>query len=224
MEQVVQALVLLLLANCAIRLSFWRGWQAAIFGLVCGAFVVIVCTLATQQSRTELAAMLADRTRMQDLAVAVTIEGTVCLTGCFLAFKRMRGGRASRWGRALHWYPSLLIFPALLICLTQAIYALPGVGFDLIAWSLAAAVAVGMPLLGLAARRLLPEAEFRMETHFLLSLVVCVMGLLATVDGTVVYVAAKQPFNFGALLAFVSTAVALLIVGRWLNKRKFKKR
>ena len=39
MELVISILILFILVNCLLKLSFWKGWQAALFGLICGIFI-----------------------------------------------------------------------------------------------------------------------------------------------------------------------------------------
>lgn len=37
MQLIISVLILFILINCVLKLSFWRIWQAALFGAVCGA-------------------------------------------------------------------------------------------------------------------------------------------------------------------------------------------
>ena len=39
MELVISILILFILVNCLLKLSFWKGWQAAVVGLICGNFI-----------------------------------------------------------------------------------------------------------------------------------------------------------------------------------------
>ena len=50
MEIIISILVLFIVVNCILKLSFWRGWQAAVFGLVCGVFVAATYPFATLPS------------------------------------------------------------------------------------------------------------------------------------------------------------------------------
>ena len=193
--------MLFVAVNCLLKLSFRKWWQAATFGLICGIFVIAAYPTATLQSKTQLADLMADRSMMSDIAVLVTIEVSLCLSYCFLASKKIFGGELSRWGKVLQWYPSLLIFPALFYLLTQTMYAMPGQSFGSIAWTLAAITAVGMPLLSYALRKLLPEDDFRLEVHFLVSLFVCVLGLISTVNGQVAYAAVDTSTDWKMLSA-----------------------
>ncbi len=224
METVIRILMLFIVANCALKLSFWRGWQAALFGLACAAFVVAAVPAAAGQSRTQLAEFLSDRTAMQDMAVVVTLEAALCLAWCFLASRKVFGGGMSRWGRVLQWYVSLLIFPVLFYLLTRTIYALPGTDFRSVGWGVAAAVAVGFPALRYAARALLPEEDFRLEVHFLASLFVCALGLISTVNGEVAYAAVEQPTDWRMLAAAALLFAAAFLAGAAWNKLKWRRK
>ena len=55
MELVISILILFILVNCLLKLSFWKGWQAALFGLICGIFITATYPVAILQSKTQLA-------------------------------------------------------------------------------------------------------------------------------------------------------------------------
>ncbi len=224
MEVVIRILMLFIVVNCALKLSFWRWWQAAIFGAVCAAFVVAAVPAAAGQSKTQLADFLADRRVMQDMAVLVTLEAALCLAWCFLASRKIYGGMLSRWGRTLQWYVSLLVFPVLFYLLTQAIYRMPGTDFQTTGWAVAAIVAAGFPLLRYAVKTLLPEKDFRLEVHFLASLFACVLGLISTVNGNVAYAAVEHPADWRMLSAAALLFAAAFLAGAAWNKLKWRKR
>ena len=54
MQLIISVLILFILINCVLKLSFWRIWQAALFGAVCGAFVIVTYPYAILQSKTQL--------------------------------------------------------------------------------------------------------------------------------------------------------------------------
>lgn len=221
MELVIQILMLFIVLNCMLKLTFWKWWQAAVFGMMCGLFILLILPAATLQSKSQLALFLADPAVMQDAAVLVTLEVSVCLSYCFLMSAKIFGGRLSRWGKVLQWYPSLLIFPVLFYLLTQAIYALPGTDFRTIGGALAGGVAVSIPLLRYAVKWLLPHADFRLEVHFLASLFVCILGLVATVSGNVVYAPIEQSPDWQMLSAAVLLFAVTFLSGIAWNRFKW---
>lgn len=220
MELVIQVLMLFIVINSVVKLSFWRWWQAAIFGAVCGVFVIVACQWAVLQSKTQLADYLANRNIMQDLAVIITLESVLCFAFCFASL--LGNGKRKWWTMPLKWYPGVLIFPVLFYLLTQTIYAMPGVAFDTVSYVLAACAAVGLPLLSYGIRWLYPERGLRLEVHFLVSLFVCLIGLITTVNGNITYTSPGQPFNIRAVLLAVSIFAVLFLGGVIWNKRKWK--
>lgn len=221
MELIVQILMLFIGINCILKLSFWRWWQAVIFGIVCGVFIGLVYPYSIRQSKTQITDYLLNTQVMQDAAVLVTLEASVCFAYCFLISKKLFGGELSRWGKVLHWYAGLLIFPVLFWVLTQTIFALPGIKFEVIACVLAVAVALLLPVARYLIIWLIPEAPFRMETHFLTSLFVCIIGLITTVNGNVVYSAVEEPFNWRAFVTSLLLLAWFFSVGVYWNKWKW---
>ena len=65
MQLIISVLILFILINCVLKLSFWRIWQAALFGAVCGAFVISTSPSAILQSKTQLADNLQTTTALQ---------------------------------------------------------------------------------------------------------------------------------------------------------------
>ncbi len=112
------------------------------------------------------------------MAIVVTAESALtflfCLTG------RCR------------WYPPLLILPAAFYALTQVIFAQSGVSFEQSAAEVSIALALGLPLLAWAVRWALPEEDFRTEVLLLLACFLCVLGLLSTQNGQIIYQAPKN--------------------------------
>ncbi len=213
MEQIVLVLMLFVTVNCAVKLSFWKWWQAVAYGLVCAAFTVLALPEAVGQSKTQLAAYLQDTAALQDMAIAVTVESAVSFAFCVSYLRRAAGRRRAWWEAALWWYPGLLMLPVLFYCLTELVFSLTGVPFALTAWVMAAAVLVALPLLARAMAWLLPEPALRIETHFLVSLLVCILGLLSTENGRTVYAPAAEPVDWRAVAVAASLAAALAAVG-----------
>ncbi|MDR1055548.1 MAG: hypothetical protein LBL90_06955 [Prevotellaceae bacterium] len=222
MELIIQILMLFIVINCVLKLSFWRFWQVAIFSLTCAVFVIIACNYTILQSKTQLADYFNNTKIMQDVAVLVTIESTLCLAFCVSALQKYFGKRVKRWMRPLYGYPSLLIFPVLFYILTQLIFGMPGTGFSSISYVMAVIVFASLPLLSLAVKKLYTETELRLEVHFLVSLFVCIIGLITTVNGNVTYAVVKEPLNVKALiLAFGLFAVSFAIGFIW-NRMKWE--
>lgn len=221
MELIIQILMLFVVINTVLKLSFWKWWQAALFSFACGVFVIVSCQWAVLQSKTQLADYLTKRTILQDAAVLITIESVICIVFCFA---RLQYGQASKprwWLSILNCYPNLLIFPVLFYLLTQLIYAMPGIDFSTISYLLAGAAFILLPLLGFGMKYLYPENDLRLEIHFLVSLFVCVIGLISTVNGNVAYTAAKEPLNIKAIILSLGLFLSLFLSGIAWNKLKW---
>jgi hypothetical protein len=181
MELITQVLILFILINSILKLSFWKRWQTIVFGLLCAVFIVGTCQWAILQSKTQLMDFLNNIRVMQDMAVLITIEAIVCFAFCFMELQEMYGKKRRKWWtRLFYWYPGLLLFPVLFYVQTQIIFGMPGTGFTLISCILAASVWTILPLLAGLLKRLYPGKAFRLEIHFLVSLFVCIIGLLTT--------------------------------------------
>lgn len=213
--------MLFIVINCIVKLSFWKPWQAVIFGLVCAVFILGTCQYATMQSKTQLADYLKNIKVMQDAAVLITIESAICFAFCFAALRDMFGKKVKRWIQPLYWYPGLLIFPVLFYLLTQLIFSFPGTDFDIISYILAVAVLIVLPALSYLVRYIYPEKELRLEVYFLVSLFVCIIGLITTVNGNVTYAAVEEPVNIRAMLLSLGLFGTAFILGFVWNKVKW---
>ncbi len=221
MELIIQILMMFIVVNCLLKMSFWRWWQATLFSLACAVFVVWMYPYAIQQSKTQIADYLQNTGALQNAAVLVTIESAICFGFCFAALRNLFGKTYKKWVMVFYWYPGLLIFPVLFYGLTESIFALPGTGFETIAYTLSAVILVGFPLLCQAIRWLIPEKELRLEIHFLVSLFVCILGLITTVNGNVTYAAVEEPANWTAIGLSAGLFLVLFLAGIGLNRIKW---
>lgn len=214
--------MLFIVINTLLKLSFWRWWQTTLFGLACAVFIVASCKYAVLQSKTQLTDYLTNNAILQDTAVLITIESVLCLAFCFAALNAGHSGKRKLWLRVLNWYPGLLVFPVLFYLLTQSIYAMPGSDFTAISYLLASIVLVAIPLLSYVARYLVPEKELRLEVHFLVSLFVCIIGLITTVNGNVAYAATQEPLNIRAIIFSIGLFLIMFLCGVVLSRLKWK--
>ena len=123
MQLIISVLILFILINCVLKLSFWRIWQAALFGAVCGAFVIATYPYAILQSKTQLADYLQNTTALQNMAVIITLESVVCFAYCIAVLRGWFGQQERWWVKPLKWYPSLLVFPVLFYLQTELVFS-----------------------------------------------------------------------------------------------------
>ncbi len=213
--------MLFIVMNCVLKVSFWKWWQAALFGVVCGVFVAATYPYAILQSKTQIADYLGHTVALQDMAVVITIESVICFAYCVAVLRGWFGQREKWWVKPLKWYPSLLVFPVLFYLQTELIFSFSGVSFTALSYGLAVAVVVLLPLLCAFFRYLLPEKDLRLEVHFLVSLFVCIIGLLTTVNGNVTYQAVEEPTNWKALAVSFGVFLILFLIGMLWNKLKW---
>lgn len=228
MSLVIQILILFVFINSILKLSFWQWWQTAIFALVCAVFTIWICPFAASQSKIQLAKLISSNQVMQDLAVLVTLESALCTAYCFVALKEIFDKKVKYWGTFLFFYPGLLIFPALFYLQTQVIFSMPGTDFNTISYAMAVGILILLPLLSFGVKYLFSEKDFRLEVHFLVSLFICIIGLISTADGKVTYAAADEPMNWEAFTFAVGLFIGLFGIGyvwykvKWTFRKKNK--
>ncbi len=222
MEMVIQILVLFIIINSLLKLSFWKWWQTVIFAAITAVFVIWAQQYAIVQSKTQLQDYLLNRRALQDMAVLVTVESAICFAFCFAMLTDMFEKKRKLRIRFLHWYPNLLLFPVLFYLLTQAVFSFPGINFDTITYVFAGITFVAIPAASIGMKLLVREKELLLEVHFLVSLFIAILGLLTTVNGNVVYAAVKEPLDIKAITGAVIIFMLFFAVGFIWNRVKWR--
>lgn len=216
METVVLVMMIVVCFNYLLKQTWRKPFYVAFSAVVCALLVGLAWPWAIEQSKNQIAGWLADSALMLDLAVLLTLEVALQMTFCIVAAHIHTAGRVKPsvvWiYRLLRWFPGLLIYPVLFSLLVAAIFALPGVSFPLVAWSLAAVVAVVIPLGRWALKHLLPEKEIRLELLFLTNALIAILGIIATVNGRTA-VAGITSVDWPALGGVMSFVAAGLLLG-----------
>ena len=221
MEQIILILMLFIAINCAFKLSLWRWWQAGVYSLIMAVFTILAYPYAILQSKTQIVDYLQNNEALQNMAVIITLESALCFGFCVTYLRGLYGKKNPWWAKLLWWYPSLLLFPVVFYCLTEAIFTFVGIAFTTTTYMVATIVLVAIPALAKAVKYLVPEKDLRLEIHFLVSLFVCVLGLLTTVNGKTVYAAVDEPVNWNAVTLALSLFVILFIVGYVWSQIKY---
>ena len=223
METVVLILMILVCFNFMLKQTYRKLRSVVVIAVVAALFTGLMWPYAIEQSKTQIRDWLSDTQLMLDTSVVLTVEVVVQMSFCMLAAHVMTTGplrRRTLWiYRALRWFPGVLIFPVLFVCLVWLIFALPGVSFPLIAWTMAAAVLVLIPAGSWLIRWLLPEKELRLEILFLTNALTAILGIIATVNGRTA-VAATDNVNWPALLAIVVIVAVGTALGMIINANK----
>lgn len=208
--------MVLVFLNTWIKLTFLKWWQIGLVTIACTIFVGCIWSMAIQQSRNEIQAWLANQPLMLDVSVVLTLEVFWQIAYCMLSGRMLYGEPMSRrvvWlYRILRFFPGVLIFPVLYYLLIQVIYALPGYDFSTVAWILAIGIGILLPTGAWGLRMLLPEKDLRLEVLFLLSSLILILGIVATVNGTTTF-HGSDPIEWLALAAFSILTVGCGIIG-----------
>ena len=183
MEIVVDTLILLVVLQTALRLSQWsNGWLRQAFCIVIGAAVWLTTDYAAGLSKPQMEGWLHDTTILQDVAVICIIDGLFC---------------------RLKQYPGLLILPAAFYVLCQLLFSLTGVDFKTTGLLLAVALAATLLILSKAMTWLLPQRSDRHILHTTITILLCLVSLIATQQTVMVYPAINQ----NVIMEYISKAL-----------------
>ena len=183
MEIVVDTLILLVVLQTALRLSQWsNGWLRLAFCVVIGAAVWLTTDYAAVLSKPQMEGWLHDTTILQDVAVICIIDGLFC---------------------RLKQYPGLLILPAAFYVLCQLLFSLTGVDFKTTGLLLAVALAATLLILSKAMTWLLPQRSDRYILHTTITILLCLVSLIATQQTVMVYPAINQ----NVIMEYISKAL-----------------
>ena len=224
MEIIIYTLIVFILLSCAFKLSQW-GWTARIaFGALLAAFVVWSEQYAVQQSKTQLADYLANVTALQNMAVIVTVDSVFCFAYAFCHFQDMYapGQKRKWWLTVLKWYPSLLMFPVTFYVFTQTMFVAVGIDFATTTWAFAAACLVGLPLIAEGCKWLVPEQDGRVEMQLLSGCFVCVLGLVSTQSGKMVYKVQETKTDWHMIVIAIGVFAVLFALGIVIERIKYR--
>ena len=225
MEILIYTLIVFILLSCAFKLSQW-GWTARIvFGALLAAFVVWSEQYAVQQSKTQLADYLANVTALQNMAVIVTLDSVFCFGYAFCYFQDMYAEPREKrrwWLTILKWYPSLLMFPVTFYAFTQTMFVAVGVDFSTTTWAFAAACLVGLPLIAEGCKWLVPEQDGRVEMQLLSGCFVCVLGLVSTQSGKMVYKIQETRTDWHMIVVAIAIFAVLFALGIVMDRIKYR--
>lgn len=215
MELIIDILMLFIVLNCAFKLSLWRLHWRLLFSIVLGGFAWWSMRYAILQSKTQIADYLQNTEALQTMAILVTIDAAVGLAFC------LNWLTSPRRPTLLFAYPSMLVFPVVFYLLTQTIFTATGIAFETTALAFSMAIVILLPLMAEGARWLLPDETSRVELHLLLTIFVCILGLISTEHGKMVYGMKEAPIDWTSLAMTLGLFLLLALVGFILNRAKW---
>ena len=219
--------MLLVFISTLLKMTFLKYWQMGGIALLCMVFTGLSWPWAIEQSRSQIEVWLGNQRLMLDTSVVLTIE-VVCqlsysiLAARLLYIKEKIGRRTLIIYRLLRIFPSILIFPVLFATEVSAIYAFTGVGFAVIAWSVAAVIFILISGGSMIVKWLVPEKDLRLEIFFLLNVVIMLLGIVCTVNGTTTF-NGTDSIEWLALAASTGLLLLCASIGYITNKIKSQK-
>ena len=183
MEIVVDTLILLVVFQTALRLGQWsNGWLRLAFCVAIGAVVWLTTDYAAGLSKPQVEGWQHNTEMLQNLAVICILDGLL-----------------SR----LRYYPGLLILPAAFYVLCRMLFTMTGVGFQTTGLLLAVILAATLLILSKAMVWLLPRNTDRSVLHTFITILLCLMCLVATQQTVMVYPATHQ----NIIMEYISKAL-----------------
>ena len=223
MEILIFILMMLVVLNCAMKTSLWTLGPRLAFALLLGAFAYWSIDYAVMQSKTQIDNWLHREDMLQDMAIIVTLESAIGVMYCFSCFTDDVKRPRRRFIRLLlHAYPSLLVFPVVFYGLTKLLFLQAGMDFSSTSLIYAIAVMAVSLLCAALARWLLPPKDLRIEAHLWLTVMVCVLSLLLTQNGEIIYHSNVRAVDWTSVALTMAAAAIVMGVGFIGSKLKWK--
>ena len=215
--------MMLVVLNCAMKTSLWTFGPRLAFALLLGAFAYWSIDYAVMQSKTQIDNWLHREDVLQDMAIIVTLESAIGVMYCFSCFTDDVKRPRRRFIRLLlHAYPSLLVFPVVFYGLTKLLFLQAGMDFPTTSLIYAIAVMAVSLLCAALARWLLPPKDLRIEAHLWLTVMVCVLSLLLTQNGEIIYRSNVRAVDWTSVALTMAAAAIVMGVGFIGSKLKWK--
>ena len=227
MHTIVIVLMLLVFISTLLKMTFLKYWQMGGIALLCMVFTGLSWPWAIEQSRSQVEVWLGNHRLMLDTSVVLTIEVVCQLSYSILAarllYKNEKIGRRTLIiYRLLRIFPGILIFPVLFATEVSAIYAFTGGGFAVIAWSVAVVIFILISGGSMIVKWLVPEKDLRLEIFFMVNVVIMLLGIVCTVNGTTTFNGADS-IEWLALAASTGLLLLCASIGYITNKIKSQK-
>ncbi len=230
METLVLFMMILVCLSFALKQTFHNVKEIMAAAVVLLFFVGMMWTFAAEQSKTQVAAWIADQRLMLDMAVLMSVDVALTMFFCVFHVDIKTSEHVSKSKRIVYiilkFFPGLLVFPVVFSFLVMLVFALPGVSFQTVSWGLGVAVFLLVPTLTYSLRWLLPECSIRLEMLFLLNVLLGLAGIVGTVNGKTA-VSGINDFDVWALLSVAVMIVVGMAAGmayyRWREHRMLRK-
>lgn len=199
-----------------LKQTFMKPWAVVLYAVLCAVFIGGMWDVAAEQSKAQIREWLGNPRLMLDTSAVMTVEVMIQTAYCILSAHLMTTGGVRRrmlWiYRLLRFFPGLLVFPVLFHLEAVAMFTFTGMSFRMIAYSLAAVVAVAVFLCVMAVKWLLPEKDIRLEILFFLNVLLLLLGIIATVNGSTA-VAGVSSVDWTALAGVLALIILFGVIG-----------
>ena len=219
-------MMILVCFSFVLKQTFHGVKEIMIISVLVAFFVGMAWPFAIEQSKTQIAAWIADQKLMLDMAVLLSVDVALTMLFCVHHVDLKTSEHVSRrkwmFYIALKYFPGLLVFPVLFSLLVMMIFMLPGMSFQVVAWTLAVVLLVLTPALTYGLRWLLPERPIRLELLFLVEVLLGLMGIVGTVNGNTA-VAGIDSVDLKSLLGVIAIVIVGMALGLCYYRVKMQK-
>ena len=164
---------------------------------------------AASQSGQQVLTLLGNADEMLNVAVLLNVEVVVHLTFCILSAHKNRLTLLQNIVfQIVRFVPGVFAFLSLIALEVYTMVSNPGIDFQTIAWLMAFAILFITPIAALSLRYFFPEYELRLEMIFHISIMMMLLGVIATVNGRTAAVATANTDVVSSL-----SVAALLMLG-----------
>lgn len=216
METLVLVIMTIVCLSFVLKQTFMKPWAVVLYAVLCAVFIGVMWDVAAEQSKAQIREWLGNPRLMLDTSAVMTVEVMIQTAYCILSAHLMTTGGVRRrmlWiYRLLRFFPGLLVFPVLFHLEAVAMFTFTGMSFRMIAYSLAAVVAVAVFLCVMAVKWLLPEKDIRLEILFFLNVLLLLLGIIATVNGSTA-VAGVSSVDWTALAGVLTLIILFGVIG-----------
>lgn len=191
-----------------------RRWAWVAFGAVCAGFVWFSHGYALQQNKLALEAMMEGQKILTDVSLVIMVDLLLTLGFCQSVLNRGVGIPQKRAFRILGYIPPVLMFPVLYYAQVNMFFSFVGVDFVMLTAILSASALLLMIGGTFFVRRLLPDADLRVELAALLELFIFLLAICCTIfHPSALMYTADSPVDWRTLLFTAGVFVSLLAVG-----------
>lgn len=225
METLVLVMMILVCFSFVLKQTFHGVKEIMIISVLVAFFVGMTWPFAIEQSKTQIAAWIADQKLMLDMAVLLSIDVALTMLFCVHHVDLKTSEHVSRrkWVFFIFLkYFGFAGFPSAVQCSGDDHLPATGVSFQVVAWVLAVVLLVLTPVFTYGLRWLLPERPIRLELLFLVEVLLGLMGIIGTVNGRTA-VAGFNSFDALSLLGVIAIVIVGMAIGWAIYNYQIKK-